>query len=171
MRILFFLLLTLTSLLAYDYTIPKSELQTRLTKAFPIVKKTMFLTLKVSDPKLSLDGKKQRFNLKAKLTIPNIKDDKGRSAQAIITLSSRIAYSKGGNLYLRKIKVVDIKSSMINQDMKNMLFGTLEEIAQEYFKSRPIYSLKDEEGMVGMAVKAIENVKIVHKGIKIIFVI
>jgi len=171
MRILFFLFLTLTSLLAYDYTIPKSELQTRLTKAFPIVKKTMFLTLKVSDPKLSLDGKKQRFNLKAKLTIPNIKDDKGRSAQAIITLSSRIAYSKGGNLYLRKIKVVDIKSSMINKDMKNMLFGTLEEIAQEYFKSRPIYSLKDEEGMVGMAVKAIENVKIVHKGIKIIFVI
>jgi len=171
MRYAFILSLFLTSLFAADYSfIVKEEiLQERMRQEFPITKKTMFLTFHVKDPKLSLDGKRQRFNFTATLQLPDVRDSKGRAASAIVSFSSRIAYSKGGNLYLRKIKVTDIKSELIGESMKGMLYGTLESALNEYYKSRAIYSLKNEKGIVGQAVKAIKNVVIVDEGIKIIF--
>ena len=171
MRIIFLSILSLTSLFAlqYDYVIPEPVLQERMQKEFPIVHKTILLTFHVSDPKLNLDGKKQRFNFVGKLQIPNIQDEKGNAINAVVSVSSRIAYSKGGNLYLRKIKVVDIKSRFISSEMKSMLYGTMDQLLNNYFKSRPIYSLEKEKGMVGAAVKSIDNVIIVNDGVKIIF--
>ncbi len=171
MRLLFLSMLTLTSLFAlkYDYVIPEPVLQERMKQEFPIVHKTMLLTFHVSDPKLALDGKKQRFNFTGRLQIPNIKDEKGNAVNAVVSVSSRIAYTKGGKLYLRKIKVVDIKSRFIGSEMKSMLYGTMDQLLNDYFKSRPVYSLEKEKGMVGAAVKSIDNVVIVKDGIKIIF--
>jgi len=171
MRFIFLSLLTISSLFAvkYDYVITEPILQERMQKEFPIVHKTMFLTFHVSDPKLHLDGKKQRFNFTSKLKIPNIQDEKGRPVSAIVSVSSRIAYTKGGNLYLRKLKVVDIKSKFIGADMKSMLYGTIDQVLNEYFKSRPVYSLEKEKGMIGAAVKSIQDVVIVKDGLKIIF--
>ena len=171
MRIIILFLLTLTSLFAlkYDYVIPEQVLQERMKKEFPIVHKTMFLTFHVSNPKLYLDGTKQRFNFTGRLQIPNIKDQKGNVVSAIVSVSSRIAYTKGGNLYLRKIKVVDIKSKYIGAEMKSMLFSTMNQLLNEHFKSRPVYSLEKEKGMVGAAVDSIHNVVILKDGLKIIF--
>ena len=171
MRVLLLSILTLTSLFAlkYDYVIPEPVLQERMKQEFPIVHKTMLLTFHVSDPKLALDGKKQRFNFTGRLQIPNIKDEKGNAVNAVVSVSSRIAYTKGGKLYLRKIKVVDIKSRFIGSEMKSMLYGTMDQLLNDYFKSRPVYSLEKEKGMVGAAVKSIDNVVIVKDGIKVIF--
>ncbi len=171
MRLITLFLLTITSLFAlkYDYVIPEQVLQERIKKEFPLIHKTVFLTFHVSDPKLYLDGKKQRFNFTGRLQIPNIKDQKGNAVSAIITVSSRIAYTKGGNLYLRKIKVVDIKSKFIGADMKSMLSVTMDQLLNNYFERRPVYSLEKEKGMVGAAVESIHNVMIVKDGVKIIF--
>ncbi|MEE8589518.1 MAG: DUF1439 domain-containing protein [Sulfurimonadaceae bacterium] len=171
MRLVILFLLTFTSLFAlkFDYVIPELVLQERMKKEFPIVHKTMLLTFHVSNPKLYLDGKKQRFNFTGQLQIPNIQDEKGNAVSAVVSVSSRIAYTKGGNLYLRKIKVVDIKSKFIGTDMKSMLYGTMDQLLNEYFKTRPIYSLEKEKGMVGAAVESIQNVVIVKDGVKIIF--
>ena len=171
MRLLIIILFLMSALLAenYSYLVTKDILQQRMAQEFPITKETMFLTFNISDPKLSLDGKKKRFNFRAKLTIPNIHDNSGKPASAVVSFSSRIAYSKGGNLYLRKIKVVDIKSDFIGDDMKGMLYGTIASALNEYYKSRPVYSLKDEKGVVGMAVNSITNVVILDEGIKIVF--
>ncbi len=171
MRFILLSILVYTSLFAlkYDYIIPEPILQERMKKEFPIVHKTMFLTFHVSDPKLHLDGKKQRFNFTGQLKIPNIQDERGKSVSAVVSVSSRIAYTKGGSLYLRKIKVIDIKSKFIGAEMKSMLYGTMDKMLNEYFKSRPVYSLEKEKGMVGAAVKSIKNVVIVKDGLKIIF--
>ena len=171
MRILLIITFFISSLFAgaYSMIVPQQALQERLSSEFPIVHKTMFLTFHVSDPKLHLDGKKQRFNFTSKLKIPNIQDEKGRPVSAIVSVSSRIAYTKGGNLYLRKLKVVDIKSKFISADMKLMLYGTIDQVLNEYFKSRPVYSLEKEKGMIGAAVKSIQDVVIVKDGLKIIF--
>ena len=167
--VLSFLLFTSLFGVKYNYIIAEPILQERMQKEFPIVHKTMFLTFHVSDPVLHLDGKKQRFNFTGQLKIPNIQDERGKAVSAVVSVSSRIAYTKGGNLYLRKIKVVDIKSKYISNDMKSMLYGTMDEMLNEYFKSRPVYSLEKEKGMVGAAVKSIKNVVIVKDGLKIIF--
>ena len=171
MRFFLLSLLTFSSLFAlnYDYIIPEPVLQERMQKEFPIVHKTMFLTFHISDPVLHLDGKKQRFNFTGQLKIPNIQDERGNAVSAVVSVSSRIAYTEGGNLYLRKIKVVDIKSKFIAKEMKSMLYGTMDQMLNEYFKSRPVYSLEKEKGMVGAAVKSIKNVVIVKDGLKIIF--
>jgi len=171
MRLISLFFLTVSSLFAinYDYTIAEPILQERMQKEFPIVHKTMFLTFHISDPVLHLDGKKQRFNFTGQLKIPNIQDERGKAISAVVSVSSRIAYTKGGNLYLRNIKVVDIKSKYISKDMKSMLYGTMDQMLNEYFKSRPVYSLEKEKGMVGVAVKSIQNVLIVKDGLKIIF--
>lgn len=153
----------------FNYIVKEELLKTRMAQEFPIVKETMFLTFRISDPTLRLDGKKQRFHIRAKLEIPNIRDDKGRVATAYVTFSSRIAYSKGGNLYLRKIKTEKIESDFIGDSMKSMLYGAIDQAMNEYFKSRPVYSLKEEKGLVGMAVKSIKNVVIVNEGLKIVF--
>jgi len=170
MKIFFslFLFLTLLNAKSYEVVIPQKVLQERVSSSFPIVQETLFLTFKVTDPKIALDGVKQRFNFKAKLLVPNIRDDKGRVVSAVVTLSSRIAYSKGGKLYLRKIKVVKIESDYIPKDMRSMLYGAIESALNDYFK-KEIYNLKDEKGMVGSAVSAIKSVKIVDGGIKITF--
>lgn len=171
MRYLFLSILTFTSLFAlkYDYIIPEPVLQERMQNEFPIVHKTMFLTFHVSDPKLYLDGKKQRFNFTGKLEIPNIQDENGKAVSAVVSVSSRIAYTKGGNLYLRKIKVVEIKSKYIGADMRSMLSSTMDQLLNEHFKSRPVYSLEKEKGMVGAAVDSIQNVVIRKDGLQIIF--
>ncbi|MEN8147431.1 MAG: DUF1439 domain-containing protein [Campylobacterota bacterium] len=171
MRLIALFLLSITSLFAlkYDYVLPEKVLQERMKKEFPIKHETVLLTFRVSDPQLQLDGDKQRFNFTSKLQIPNIRTGDGKMASAVISVSSRIAYSKGGNLYLRKIKVVDIKSRYISTDIKSMLYPSLDKVLNEYFKSRPIYSLEKEKGMVGAAVKSIQNVVIVKDGLKIIF--
>ena len=171
MRILTLFFLTMTSLFAlkYDYVIPEQVLQERMKKEFPLVHKTILLTFHVSDPKLYLDGTKQRFNFTGRLQIPNIQDEKGNAVSAIVSVSSRIAYTKCGNLYLRKIKVVDIKSKFIDTDMKSMLSVTMDQLLNDYFKRRPVYSLEKEKGMVGAAVESIDNVVIVKDGVKIIF--
>ncbi len=171
MRFIALFLLTVTSLFAldYEYVVPETQLQERMKNEFPIVYKTILLTFHVSNPKLQLDDKKQRFNFTSRLQIPNIQDEKGNAVSAIISVSSRIAYSKGGNLYLRNIKVVDIKSRFISSDMKSMLYGTIDQLLNEYFKGRPIYSLEKEEGVIGAAVDSIQNVIIVKEGVKVIF--
>ena len=171
MRFILLSIFTFTSLFAlkYDYIIPEPFLQDRIQKEFPIVHKTMLLTFHVSDPKLYLDGDKQRFNFTGRLQIPNIQDENGKPVNAVVSVSSRIAYSKGGRLYLRKIKVVDIQSKYIGSDLKSMLYGTMDQLLNEHFKSRPVYSLEKEKGVVGAAVKSIENVVIVKDGLKIIF--
>ena len=171
MRIITLFLLTMTSLFAlkYDYVIPEQVLQERMKKEFPLVHKTILLTFHVSDPKLYLDGTKQRFNFTGRLQIPNIQDEKGNAVSAIVSVSSRIAYTKGGNLYLRKIKVVDIKSKFIGADMKSMLSVTMDQLLNDYFERRPVYSLEKEKGMVGAAVESIHNVVIVNDGVQIIF--
>ncbi len=153
----------------YSYVVKEDVLQQRMLEAFPITKETMFLTFHISNPKLALDGKKQRFNFTAKLEIPNIRDSAGKVVTAVVSLSSRIGYSKGGNLYVRKIKVLNIQSDFISNEMKPMLYGSIESALNEYYKSRPIYSLKDEKGVVGMAVDAITKVVILDEGIKIVF--
>lgn len=164
-------MLSLTSLfgLNYDFVIEEPVLQERMKQEFPINYKTMLLTFHISDPKLQLDGDKQRFNFTGRLQIPDIKDSSGKAVSAIVSVSSRIAYSKGGNLYLRNIKVVDIKSRYIGADMKSMLYGAVDQLLNDYFKSRAIYSLEKEKGMVGAVVNSIENVIIVKEGVKIIF--
>ena len=167
-----FLFFVITSALFgadYNYIIKEDLIKQRMYKEFPIVKETMFLTFRILDPKLSLDGGRQRFHIKARLEIPNIRDDQGKVASAVVTFSSRIAYSKGGNLYLRKIKTENIESEFIGDGMKSMLYGTIDQAINEYFKNRPVYSLKDEKGLVGMAVKSIKNVIIVNEGLKVIF--
>ncbi len=171
MRLVILFLLTFTSLFAlkFDYVIPELVLQERMKKEFPIVHKTMLLTFHVSNPKLYLDGKKQRFNFTGQLQIPNIQDEKGNAVSAVVSVSSRIAYTKGGNLYLRKIKVVDIKSKFIGADMKSMLSATMDKLINDYFNRRPVYSLEKEKGMVGAASESIKNVVIVKDGVKIIF--
>ena len=171
MRLITLFLLTITSLFAlkYDYVIPEQVLQERMKKEFPLVHKTILLTFHVSDPKLYLDGTKQRFNFTGRLQIPNIQDEKGNAVSAIVSVSSRIAYTKGGNLYLRKIKVVDIKSKFIGADMKSMLSVTMDQLLNDYFERRPVYSLEKEKGMVGAAVESIHNVVIVNDGVQIIF--
>jgi len=171
MRSIVLLLLTLLPLFAasYDFIIPEAQLQERMKKEFPITHETVLLTFVVSEPRMKLDGVKQRFNFTSVLEIPNIQDSKGKMLNAIVSVSSRIAYSKGGNLYLRNIKVVDIKSSYIASDMKSALYTSLETLLNEYFKTRPVYSLKNEKGLVGEAVKTIENVVIVKEGVKIVF--
>ncbi|MGB5964848.1 MAG: hypothetical protein WBG65_04875, partial [Sulfurimonadaceae bacterium] len=142
MRSIALFMLTFTSLFAlnYDYVFPESVLQERMKKEFPIEHKTMLFTFHVSNPKLELDGNKQRFNFTGRLQIPNIQDTNGKVVSAMVTVSSRIAYTKGGNLYLRKIKVVDIKSKFIGSDMKSMLYSTMDQLLNEYFKTRTIYS-------------------------------
>ncbi len=171
MRFIVLTLLAFSALFAvkYDYIITKPVLQERMQKEFPIVHKTMLLTFHVSNPKLHLDGKKQRFNFTGQLKIPNIQDEKGNAVSAQVSVSSRIAYTKGGNLYLRKIKVVDIRSRFIAKEMKSMLYGTMDKMLNEYFKNRPVYTLEKEKGLVGAAVKSIKNVVIVKDGLKIIF--
>ncbi len=171
MKSLFALLFTFTLLSAqgYEYVVPEKVLQTRLAESFPITKQTLFVTIKISDPQLILDGKKQRFNMKAKLQIPNIQDTSGKVVSAKVSISSRIAYSKGGRLYLRKIKVVKIESPYISKDMEGMLYSTMNKALNEYFKDEPIYNLEHEKGLIGAAVQSIKSVKIVDKGIKIIF--
>ncbi len=171
MRLTALLLLAFTSLFAlkYDYVIPEPLLQERMKNEFPIVHKTMLLTFHVSDPKLQLDENSQRFNFTGRLMIPNIQDENGNALSAVVSVSSRIAYSKGGNLYLRNIKVVDIKSKFIGSDIKSMLYATMDQLLNEYFKGRPIYSLEKEEGVIGAAVDSIENVIIVKEGIKVVF--
>ena len=171
MRFTVLLILSLTSLFAQniEYIVTEQILQERMKKEFPITHKAMFLTFKVSNPELKLDGKKQRFNFKTDLVIPTLQDANGKSVSAVVSVSSRIAYSKGGKLYLRKIKVVNIESRYISSDIKSMLYPTIDELLNDYFKSRPVYSLEKEKGMVGAAVKAIKNVVIVNNGVKVIF--
>ncbi len=170
-KVILLLVLFLSPLLAknFEYIVQEKLLQTRMKAEFPIVKESLFISYEVRDPKLSLDGKKQRFNIRAKLTITNIQTEDGKHPSAIVALSSRIAYSKGGKLYLRKIKVLDIKSTYISADMKSMLVPSVQEALNAYFKTRPIYSLKDEKGMIGTAVNSIENVIIVKEGLKVVF--
>ena len=153
----------------YEYIVAESLLQERMKQEFPIVKKTMFLTFSISEPKLDLDGKKQRFNFTARLKVPNIQDTNGKVASALVSVSSRIAYSKGGKLYLRKIKVVDIQSDFIGENMKSMLYPSLNTALNEYFNAEPVYSLEKEAGIIGAAVKSIKNVVIVNEGIKVVF--
>ncbi len=171
MRIVFLFLLTLASLLAGNYNLVVAEpiLQDRISKEFPITHETLLLTFKVSNPKLNIDAKQQRLNLTGDLQILNIQDTNGKALSAIAKVSSRIAYSKGGNLYLRQIRVLDIKSRYIGTEMKSMLFQSIETLLNDYFKSRPVYSLTREKGMIGEAVKSVENVVIIEKGVKIIF--
>jgi len=171
MRLPALLFLALTSLYAgeYNYVIAEPLLQERMQKEFPIEHKTMLLTFRVSNPKLHLDGDRQRLDFRGDLKIPNITDTQGRAVSAVVNVTSRIAYSKGGNLYLRKIKVIDIKSRSISAEMKSMLYTTMDKLLNEYFKTRPVYSLSKEKGVVGAAVKTIENVVIVKEGVKIIF--
>lgn len=171
MRLLLLFLLTLTSLSAvnYDYIIAEPLLQERIKKEFPIVHKTMFMTFHVSNPRLHLDGGKQRLDFTGDLKIPNIQDSNGKALSAVVNVSSRIAYTKGGKLYLRQIKVVDIKSKFISAEMKSMLYSTMDQLLNEYFKIRPVYSLENEKGVIGAAVNSIENVVIVKEGVKIIF--
>ena len=171
MRILLIISFFISSLLAggYSMVVPQQVLQERLSNKFPIVHKTMFLSFHVTHPVIDLDGKRQRLFFSADVSIPNIQDDKGHAVSAKATLSSRIAYSKGGNLYVKKIKVVKLESRHIGKDLRNMLSPAIEEALNQYFRSRPIYSLKDEKGMVGAAVQTIKNVVIVEKGVKIIF--
>ena len=171
MRILLIITFFINSLFAGAYSMVVSEqaLQERLSTEFPIVHKTMFLSFHVSHPLIKLDGTKQRLFFTADITIPNIQDDQGHAVSAKATLSSRIAYSKGGNLYVKKIKVVKLESKHIGKDLRNMLSPTLEEALNQYFKGKPIYSLENEKGMVGAAVQSIKNVVIVDKGVKIIF--
>ena len=171
MRILYLLFLITTAIFGanLNYVIKEDLIKQRMYKEFPIVKETMLLTFRISDPRLTLDGARQRFHIKARLQIPNIRDDKGKVVSAVLTFSSRIAYSKGGDLYLRKIKTENIQSEFIGESMKSMLYGTIDQAINEYFKSRPVYSLKDEKGLVGMAVKSIKNVIIVDDGLKVIF--
>jgi len=171
MRLIYIVLFFMSPLFAenYSYLVKEEVLQERMIKEFPITKQSMFLTFHISNPKLSLDGQKQRFNFTAKLEIPNIRDGAGKVASAVVSLSSRIGYSKGGNLYLKQIKVVKIESDFIGNDMKSMLYGTIESALNEYYKSRPLYSLKDEKGIIGMTVNSITNVVILDEGIKVIF--
>ena len=171
MKSLLALLFTFTLLAAqnYEFVVPQKVLQTRLDESFSITKETMFLTIKISDPQLRLDGGKQRFNIKAKLQIPNIQESSGQAVSAKVHISSRIAYSKGGRLYLRKIKVLKIESPYISKDMEGLLYSTMNKALNEYFKDEPIYNLAQEKGMIGAAVKSIKSVKIVDKGIKVIF--
>ena len=171
MRILLIITFFISTLFAggYSMVVPQQALQERLSAEFPIVHKTMFLSFHVTHPLIDLDGKKQRLFFTADITIPNIQDEKGNAVSAKATLSSRIAYSKGGNLYVKKIKVVKLESKHIGKDLRNMLSPTLEEALNQYFKGKPIYSLKNEKGMVGAAVQSIKNVVIVDKGVKIIF--
>ena len=67
------------------------------------------------------------------------------------------------------MKKIDIKSRSISAEMKSMLYTTMDKLLNEYFKTRPVYSLSKEKGVVGAAVKTIENVVIVKEGVKIIF--
>lgn len=166
---LFFMILTSLSAVNYDYIIAEPLLQERMKKEFPIEHKTMFLTFHVSNPRLHLDGNKQLLDFTGDLKIPNIQDSKGKALSAVVNVSSRIAYSKGGKLYLRQIKVVDIKSKFISVEMKSMLYSTMDQLLNEHFKLRPIYSLEKEKGVIGVAVDSIENVVIVKEGVKIIF--
>ena len=171
MRIVLMITLLISSLFSggYSMVVPQAALQERLSNEFPIIHKTMFLSFHVAHPLIKLDGKKQRLFFSADITIPNIQDDSGHAVSAKATLSSRIAYSKGGNLYIKKIEVVKIESKHIGKDLRNMLAPALAEALNQYFKNEPIYSLKNEKGMVGIAVQSIKNVVIVEKGVKIIF--
>ena len=171
MRLIYIVLFLISPLFAenYSYLIKEEVLQQRMLKEFPITKESMFLIFYISDPKLSLDGQKQRFNFTAKLEIPNIRYGEGKAASAVVSLSSRITYSKGGNLFLKEIKVVKIESDFIGDNMKHMLYETIESALTEYYKSRPLYSLKDENGVIGMAVNTITDVVILDEGIKVIF--
>lgn len=171
MRLLPLIFLMFTTLYAdnFNYVIAEQAIQQRIEQEFPIKYETILLTFHVSNPKLHLDGSRQRFNFTSDLTIPDICDSKGRAVSARVNVTSRIAYSKGGKLYLRKIKVINIDSKFISTDMKSMLYPTLDKLLNEYFKSRPVYSLENEQGLVGAAVRSIENVIIVDKGVKIIF--
>ncbi len=171
MRLLALLFMTLTSLSAvnYDYIIAEPLLQERMEKEFPIEHKTMFLTFHVSNPRLHLDGSKQLLDFTGDMKIPNIQDSEGKALSAVVNVSSRIAYTKGGKLYLRQIKVIEIKSKFISAEMKSILYSTMDQLLNEYFKLRPIYSLEKEKGVIGAAVDSIENVVIVKEGVKIIF--
>ncbi len=171
MRLFSLFFITVTSLFAvnYDYIIAESLLQDRMKREFPIDHKTMFLTFHVSNPRLHLDGNKQRVNFTGDLNIPNIQDRNGKALSAVVEVASRIAYTKGGKLYLRQIKVIDIKSKLISGEMKSMLYSTMDQLLNEYFKVRPVYSLEKEKGVIGAAVQSIENVVIVNEGVKIIF--
>ena len=171
LRILFTVFILVTALYSAPYTlvVPQEALQERLSNEFPIVHKTMFLSFHVAHPVMSLDGQKQRLFFSADITVPNIQDESGEAVSAKASLSSRIAYSKGGNLYVKKIKVLSLESKHIGKELQNMLRPTIEEALNSYFKSRPIYALKNEKGMVGMAVQSIKNVVIVEKGVKVIF--
>ena len=60
-----------------------------MKKEFPINHETVLLTFRVSDPQLQLDGDKQRFNFTSKLEIPNIQTSDGKTASAVISVSSR----------------------------------------------------------------------------------
>ncbi len=171
MRLPALIFLAFTSLYAgqFNYIIAEPILQQRMQNAFPIKYKTMLMTFHVSNPKLHLDGRKQRLDFTGDLKIPDIHDSKGKAVSAVVNVTSRIAYTKGGNLYLRKIKVVDIKSRFISAEMKSMLYATMDQLLNEYFMKRPVYSLKNEKGLTKEAAKTIENVVIVKEGVKIIF--
>ncbi len=171
MRIPAFSFLAFTSLYAgkFDYVITEPLLQQRMQKEFPIEYKTMLLTFYVANPKLHLDGNKQRLDFTGNLKIPDIHDSKGKAVSAVVNVTSRIAYPKGGNFYLRKIKVIDIKSRLVSAEMKSVLYATMDQLLNEYFMRRPVYSLKNENGLIKEAVKQIENVVIVKEGVKIIF--
>ncbi len=171
MRLLLLFLSALTPLAAGNYHLIIAEpvLQERMQKEFPIEHKTMLLTFHVSNPKLHLDGNKQLLDFTGDLKIPNIQDTQGKALSAVVNVASRIAYTKGGKLYLRQIKVVDIKSKYISTEIKSMLYSTMEQLLNDYFKLRPIYSLEKEKDTVGAVVNSIENVVIVKEGVKIIF--
>jgi len=171
MRFISLLLLSFQALFAleYAYTIPNAYLQERMNSEFPIVKEALFITLEISEPKLKLKPESQGFDFSATLKIPNIQDHKGRVAKAMVSMSAKIAYSKGGNIYLRKIKVLNIQSSFIANDMKPMLYSTIAQQLNSYYKNRPVYALGDDEGMANIAVEAVEKMVIVDEGIKVVF--
>ena len=171
MRLMSVLLLSFQALFAleYAYTIPNAYLQERMNSEFPIIKEALFITLEISEPKLKLKPKTQGFDFSATLKIPNIQDRKGHVAKAVVRMSAKIAYSKGGNVYLRKIKVLDIESSFIANDMKPMLYSTIAQQLNSYYKNRPVYVLGDDEGMANVVVEAVEKMVIVDEGIKVVF--
>lgn len=169
----FFTLLLFTSLLhaaSFHYLIPKEKLEDEFYKKFPIEKKTLFATIVLSEPKISLQN--SNFILNTTITLPRILDDEYKALSTKVKLKSKINFVAPTSLFLQDIEILDIENSYLDEKKKELLQLSLTLALNAYFQSHIIYKINYDDidsKLAKMAASHLQKIKIKDEGIDLQF--
>ncbi len=147
----------------YTLTFTQGEIQQRLESAFPMEKTFLgFLNIKIQNPRVILQDGSKRIGFQAD-EISNLNWN-GKPLCATALMSGELRYDATlGQIFLDDFRIDAIKAEGLKEEYASQLKSTATQLAQEYLKRRPVYTLTDTDLKIQAARLLLKNVT-VEKG-------